>query len=209
MVWEAALLSISLIRTAERWYVQRGSEAFPVDGELPSTAELLTNGVGAVRAAASATAGGVPADRLALLSPVTTPCRVVAQAVNYPSHAQDAGVGEDPPPVFFRKSSASVSAPTGEVLRPGHVRLLDYELEVGLVMGHRLPIGAAVTDADLPGYVAAVVMCNDVSARDVQLEKASSTRASPIRPSPRPVPGWSCWTQRTSTGWAGCGCGCG
>jgi 2-keto-4-pentenoate hydratase/2-oxohepta-3-ene-1,7-dioic acid hydratase in catechol pathway len=113
----------------------------------------------------------VPADRLPLLSPVTTPCRVVAQAVNYRSHAQDAGVGEDPPPVFFRKSSASVSAPTADVIKPAHVRLLDYELEVGLVMGHQLPIGAAVTDADLPGYVAGLAMCNDVSARDVQLEK--------------------------------------
>ena len=88
--------------------------AFPVDAELPSTAELLTDGMGAVRVAASAGAGGVPAERLSLLSPVTTPCRVVAQAVNYRSHAQDAGVGDDPPPVFFRQSSASVSAPTGE-----------------------------------------------------------------------------------------------
>jgi 2-keto-4-pentenoate hydratase/2-oxohepta-3-ene-1,7-dioic acid hydratase in catechol pathway len=132
---------------------------------------LLTKGAGTVSAAASAGAGGVPADRLSLLSPVTTPCRVVAQAVNYRSHAQDAGVGDDPPAVFFRKSSASISGPTDDVVRPGHVRLLDYELEVGLVMGHQLPIGAAVTDADLPDYVAAVVMCNDVSARDVQLEK--------------------------------------
>jgi 2-keto-4-pentenoate hydratase/2-oxohepta-3-ene-1,7-dioic acid hydratase in catechol pathway len=127
--------------------------------------------VGTVRAAASARTGGVPAERLSLLSPVTTPCRVVAQAVNYRSHAEDAGAGDDPPPVFFRKSSASVSAPTGDVIRPAHVRLLDYELEVGLVMGHQLPVGAAVTDANLPGYVAAVVMCNDFSARDVQLEK--------------------------------------
>jgi len=108
---------------------------------------------------------------LGVSSPVTTPCRVVAQAVNYRSHAQESGVGEDRPPVFFRKSSASVSAPTGELRRPGHVRLLDYELEVGLVMGQRLPVGAVVTDAELPGYVAAVVMCNDVSARDVQLEQ--------------------------------------
>jgi 2-keto-4-pentenoate hydratase/2-oxohepta-3-ene-1,7-dioic acid hydratase in catechol pathway len=127
--------------------------------------------VGTVRAAASAAAGGVPADRLSLLSPVTTPCRVVAQAVNYRSHAQDTGVGNDPPPVFFRKSSASVSGPTGDVVRPAHVRLLDYELEVGLVMGSRLGIGTVVTDADLPGYVAGLVMCNDISARDVQLEK--------------------------------------
>jgi 2-keto-4-pentenoate hydratase/2-oxohepta-3-ene-1,7-dioic acid hydratase in catechol pathway len=160
-----------VIRSAEGWWVQRGRAAFPVDAELPSTAELLTDGVGAVHATASAGAGGVPAERLSLLSPVTTPCRVVAQAVNYRSHAQDTGVGDDPPPVFFRKSSASVSAPTGDLLRPSHVRLLDYELELGLVMGHRLPIGAAVTDADLPGQVAAVVMCNDFSARDVQLEK--------------------------------------
>jgi 2-keto-4-pentenoate hydratase/2-oxohepta-3-ene-1,7-dioic acid hydratase in catechol pathway len=165
------LLSINLIRTAERWWVQRGSLAVPVDAEISSTAELLTHGVGAVRAAASATAGGVPADRLPLLSPVTTPCRVVAQAVNYRSHAQDAGAGEDPPAVFFRKSSASVSAPTADVIRPAHVRLLDYELEVGLVMGRQLPVGAAVTDADLPGLVAGLVMCNDISARDVQLEK--------------------------------------
>jgi 2-keto-4-pentenoate hydratase/2-oxohepta-3-ene-1,7-dioic acid hydratase in catechol pathway len=164
-------LSINVIRTAERWWVQRESLAFPVDAELPSTAELLTKGMGAVHAAASAGVGGVPAERLSLLSPVTTPCRVVAQAVNYRSHAQDTGVGEDLPPVFFRKSSASVSGPTDDVVRPAHVRLLDYELEVGLVMGHQLPVGAAVTDANLPGYVAAVVMCNDVSARDVQLEK--------------------------------------
>jgi 2-keto-4-pentenoate hydratase/2-oxohepta-3-ene-1,7-dioic acid hydratase in catechol pathway len=95
----------------------------------------------------------MPADRLWLRSPVTTPCRVVAQAVNYPSHAEDAGVGEDPPPVYFRKSSASVSGPTDDVVRPRHVRLLDYELEVGLVMGHRLPVGAAVGDADLPDDV--------------------------------------------------------
>jgi len=168
---QGAHLSINVIQTADRWYVQRGSLAFPVDADAPSTAELLTNGAGAVRAAASATAGGVPADRLPLRSPVTTPCRVVAQAVNYRDHAQESGAGEDPPTVFFRKSSASVSAPIGGVSRPAHVRLLDYELEVGLVMGHRLPIGAAVTDADLPGYVAAVVMCNDLSARDVQLEK--------------------------------------
>ena len=51
------------------------------------------------------------------------------------------------------------------------MRLLDYELEVGLVIGRRLPLGTTVTDADLPSYVAGLVMCNDVSARDVQLEK--------------------------------------
>jgi hypothetical protein len=72
-----------VIRSAEGWWVPAGKRGVPVDAELPSTAALLTNGVGAVHATASAGAGGVPAERLSLLSPVTTPCRVVAQAVNY------------------------------------------------------------------------------------------------------------------------------
>jgi 2-keto-4-pentenoate hydratase/2-oxohepta-3-ene-1,7-dioic acid hydratase in catechol pathway len=124
-----------------------------------------------VRAAGSAVAGEIPVDQLALRSPVTTPCRVVAQAVNYRGHAQESGFGDNPPAVFFRKSSASVSGPTDDVVRPRHVRLLDYELEVGLVMGRRLEVGTTVTDSALPSYVAGLVMCNDVSARDVQLEK--------------------------------------
>jgi 2-keto-4-pentenoate hydratase/2-oxohepta-3-ene-1,7-dioic acid hydratase in catechol pathway len=127
-------LSIAVVRTAEGWYIQRGGEAFPVDAELPTTAALVTEGLGAVRAAASARAGGVPVDSLALLSPVTTPCRVVAQAVNYRSHARESGFGEDAPAVFCRKSSGSISGPTDGIARPGHVRLLDDELELGLVI---------------------------------------------------------------------------
>jgi hypothetical protein len=59
-------LSIDLIRTAEGWYVQRDDRAFPVDAELPTTAALLADGLEAVRAAASATAGAVPAGGLPL-----------------------------------------------------------------------------------------------------------------------------------------------
>jgi 2-keto-4-pentenoate hydratase/2-oxohepta-3-ene-1,7-dioic acid hydratase in catechol pathway len=143
-----------------------------VEAQLPTTAALVADdGLGAVRAAASAMAGGVPVDGLSLLSPVTTPCRVVAQAVNYRSHARESGFGEDPPAVFFRKSSGSISGPTDDIVRPAHVRLLDYEIEVGLVIGRRLGVGTVVRDAELAGHVAGLVMCNDLSARDVQLEK--------------------------------------
>jgi 2-keto-4-pentenoate hydratase/2-oxohepta-3-ene-1,7-dioic acid hydratase in catechol pathway len=113
----------------------------------------------------------VPVDGLSLLSPVTTPCRVVAQAVNYRSHARESGFGEDPPAVFFRKSSGSISGPADDIVRPAHVRLLDYEVELGLVIRRGPAAGTAVRDADLPGHVAGLVMCNDVSARDVQLTK--------------------------------------
>jgi 2-keto-4-pentenoate hydratase/2-oxohepta-3-ene-1,7-dioic acid hydratase in catechol pathway len=164
-------LSIAVVRTAEGWYVQRGGHAFPVEAELPTTAALVADGLGAVQAAASTRAGGVPVDGLSLLSPVTTPCRVVAQAVNYRSHARQSGFGEDPPAVFFRKSSGSISGPIDDIVRPAHVRLLDYEIELGLVIRRGPAAGTVVADADLPDHVAGLVMCNDVSARDLQLTK--------------------------------------
>ena len=164
-------LSVNVIRTADRWYVLRGGEAFPIDAAPASTATFLAEGWEPARTAVSVGERGVPVQGLSLRSPVTAPCRVVAQAVNYRSHGSETGVGADPPVVFFRKSSASISGPTDDLVRPRHVRLLDYELELGLVMGRRLGIGSTVTEADLPRYVAGLVMCNDVSARDVQLEK--------------------------------------
>ena len=113
----------------------------------------------------------MPVDGLSLLSPLTTPCRVVAQAVNYRSHARESGFGDDPPAVFFRKSSGSISGPTDDIVRPAHVRLLDYEIELGLVIRCGPAAGTAVRDADLADHVAGLIMCNDISARDVQLEK--------------------------------------
>jgi 2-keto-4-pentenoate hydratase/2-oxohepta-3-ene-1,7-dioic acid hydratase in catechol pathway len=89
---------------------------------------------------------------------------------NYASHVKDAGM--DPatiPLTFFRKASASISGPVDDVVRPAHVRFMDYEVEIGLVIGRDLAVGTELTEADLPDYVAGLVVTNDVSARDVQL----------------------------------------
>lgn len=161
-------MSTNVLRTTDGWWVARGDHAVPVDSTADTTAALITDR-DAVRAAAESTEDGTPITELELLSPLTTPCRVVAQMVNYRSHARDSGFTGDHPPAFFRKASGSVSSPTGSVIRPPHVRLLDYEVELGLVMGTRLPIGATVTD--LSTYVAGLVIANDVSARDVQLTR--------------------------------------
>jgi 2-keto-4-pentenoate hydratase/2-oxohepta-3-ene-1,7-dioic acid hydratase in catechol pathway len=162
-------VTITVLRTAERWWVRRGTQAFPVDADVSTTAALMTKGLMAVRAAHEHAVSGEPVEGLLLVSPITSPCRIVAQAVNYRSHARDTGFGNSSQTVFFRKSSASLSGPTDDVVLPSHVRLLDYEVELGLVMGRALAIGTTVTDQDLSHYVAGVVMCDDVSARDVQL----------------------------------------
>ncbi len=164
-------MTISVLRTPSAWYVERDGHAHPVDTDARTTAELLADRP-AVEKASAATAAGVPVAELDLLSPVTTPCRVVAQMVNYRSHARDSGFDPDRvEPTFFRKASGSVTGPFAPVTRPAHVTLLDYEVELGLVLGAPLTVGATVTDADLPGLVAGLVLTNDLSARDVQLRK--------------------------------------
>jgi 2-keto-4-pentenoate hydratase/2-oxohepta-3-ene-1,7-dioic acid hydratase in catechol pathway len=98
---------------------------------------------------------------------------VVAQATNFASHVKD--VGRDPaktPLTFFRKASGSVVGPFDDVVKPEHVKLLDYELEIGLVIGRELPVGTEITDANLADFVVGLVVTNDVSARDVQITKA-------------------------------------
>lgn len=114
----------------------------------------------------------MPVDSLSLVSPVTAPCRVVAQMTNYVSHVK--GAGMDPrtvPLTFFRKASGSISGPFDEVIKPRHVKLLDYEIEIGLVIGREIPVGTQFTASNLADFIAGLVVTNDISARDVQLTK--------------------------------------
>ena len=163
-------MSISVVRTLDGWWVLDGRLIRHVDTTAQTTRELLADRP-AVDAAVAGR-GGEPVAEHLILSPVTAPCRVVAQMVNYRSHATDSGI--DPgtvPASFFRKTSGSISGPTDDVVRPAHVRLLDYEVELGLVIGSEVALGTAVTAENLHEVVAGLVVTNDVSARDLQLPK--------------------------------------
>ena len=159
-------MTISVLRTADGWWVQTPDGAARVAISATTTAELLAD-----RAALTGGGGAaVPVSTLSLLSPVTTPCRVIAQMTNFASHVKDAGL--DPktiPLTFFRKSSASISGPFDPIVKPGHVKLLDYEVEIGLVIGRDIPVGTTISAQDLPDVIAGLVITNDVSARDIQL----------------------------------------
>lgn len=163
-------MSMSVLRTADAWWVLADGGAIKVDTPAVTTAELLADRAAVAAAPAARSAPAVALDRLSLVSPVTTPCRVVAQMTNFASHVTD--TGGDPakvPLTFFRKASGSIAGPSGDIVRPAHVRLLDYEVEIGVVIGAELPVGATVTAGDLDVLIAGLVVANDVSARDVQL----------------------------------------
>ena len=100
----AHFMTVSVLRTADAWWVKTPAGAAKID----TTATHHRRSCWPNRAAidAATTANTVAVDSLALLSPVTRPCRVVAQMTNFESHVKDAGM--DPasiPLTFFRKAS--------------------------------------------------------------------------------------------------------
>ena len=161
-------MTVSVLRTADSWWVKAPDGAVRIDTAAATTAALLADRTPIEAAAAGGNA--VAVDTLKLLSPVTRPCRVVAQMTNFESHVRDAGM--DPasiPLTFFRKASASINGPFDDIVKPQHVRLLDYEVEIGLVIGRPIPVGTAISDANLADVIAGLIVTNDVSARDIQL----------------------------------------
>jgi 2-keto-4-pentenoate hydratase/2-oxohepta-3-ene-1,7-dioic acid hydratase in catechol pathway len=169
-------VSARLARTADGWWTVTPAGLIRLDLPAATTAGLLADRVALAAAIEAAQAAGpqaaVPAESVDLLSPVTAPARVVAQAVNYRSHAVDSGFDPDAvPAAFFRKTSHSITGPAGDIIRPDGVGFLDYEVELGLVIGADLPVGTTVTDTNLARYVAALVVADDVSARQIQLTK--------------------------------------
>jgi 2-keto-4-pentenoate hydratase/2-oxohepta-3-ene-1,7-dioic acid hydratase in catechol pathway len=160
--------------------VPSGIAALPT--RFPTTAALIAAG----RAEVLAAAGRAPdfgATDVTLLSPVTAPCRVICQGANYRQHMIESGLNPDEKTfnMFFEKSDASVAPPVGEVVRPDHVRLLDYEIELGLVMGAGMTAARAVTPDDLPDVIFGLVIANDVSARDVQLPQTQFFKGKSYR----------------------------
>lgn len=163
-------MTVSILRTADDWWVHTPAGAARIATPAATTGELLAD-----RAAIQAAIGAgetVPVENLDLISPITVPCRVVAQMTNFASHVRDAGM--DPkkiPLTFFRKSSGSISGPNDDIVRPGHVRFLDYEAEIGLVVGREIPVGSVIKPETIADHIAGLVITNDISARDLQLPK--------------------------------------
>jgi acylpyruvate hydrolase len=105
-----------------------------------------------------------PLGAVTLLAPVPRPRAIFGIGLNYAEHARE--TGKEPPsaPIVFLKLPSSAAPPGGPVPCPAVVRRLDYEGELGVVMGPG-------------GQVAGYAVCDDVSARDLQGREPQWTRA--------------------------------
>ncbi|MBA4111493.1 MAG: fumarylacetoacetate hydrolase [Leptothrix sp. (in: Bacteria)] len=165
-----------------QWGVVFGDKVTPLPGSFPTTGDFVKHGLQAARSAAARDATLALAD-LAVLSPVTSNQQFVCQGINYPSHVRESGMDPDKLPfnTIFTKASSCLSGPFDDVIRPRHVRLLDYEIELGLVLKTDLLDEVSVRADNLHEYLAGVTIVNDVSARDVQLPQGQFYKGKSYR----------------------------
>ena len=101
-----------------------------------------------------------------LISPITADGSIYCQGLNYGAHAAEAQHHTRKSNLIFSKASSSLTGPFDDVVRPLEVELLDYEVEIGIVVRADLVAATKVTEAGIGEAIAGVVLSNDVSARD-------------------------------------------
>jgi 2-keto-4-pentenoate hydratase/2-oxohepta-3-ene-1,7-dioic acid hydratase in catechol pathway len=136
----------------------------PIICDAITTGELLSE-LESPRSLATTAATQIPASRL--LSPVTSGAQLICQGLNYATHAAEAQQHIRRSNLIFAKASSSLTGAFASIVRPPEVELLDYEVEIGLVIRQDILEATHITGANIGDVVAAVVLCNDVSARDV------------------------------------------
>jgi 2,4-diketo-3-deoxy-L-fuconate hydrolase len=179
----------TLVRFAEagtpstaRWGVQFGTRIAALPMQPPSTGELLAEHWDTLWHVAPGQAT-IPLESVRLLAPVTRNQQFICQGVNYRSHVKESGlrVEDFPFNTIFTKAASCITAADAPVARPPHVRLLDYEIELGLVLRRDLPANVLVDPNDLGAWLAGVTIVNDLSARDVQLPQGQFYKGKSYR----------------------------
>ena len=102
-----------------------------------------------------------------LLAPIEKPGKYLAIGMNYAKHLEESdrlGVARSAHQVWFNKQTTCIVGPY-DAIEPGPTEKLDYEVELGLVIGSR---AKNVSEVDALGHVFGYFVANDVSARDYQ-----------------------------------------
>ena len=167
---------------APAWGVVHARRIAPLAERYASTADFISEGQDAARASTPAQAH-LELDQATLLSPITRDRQFLCQGINYASHVRESGM--DPARIgfntLFTKAPSSLASAYDDVVRPAHVRLLDYEIELGLVMGRALRSPTTVGSGELHQWLAGVTIVNDITARDVQLPQGQFYKGKSYR----------------------------
>ena len=127
-------------------------------------------GDGVERAKAALTAGELPelegAERMRVGAPIARPTAVLCIGQNYAAHAAESGDSPPEVPILFFKHPNTVVGPMDDVAIPPSAATVDWEVELGVVIGTRARYLAS--DEEALASIAGFVVSNDVSERDYQ-----------------------------------------
>jgi 2-keto-4-pentenoate hydratase/2-oxohepta-3-ene-1,7-dioic acid hydratase in catechol pathway len=159
---------------------------FLADGGVAKVAELLKNG--------AAKTIDLTGQRVG--APIARPSAIYGIGLNYRDHAAEAGMELPSEPIVFSKPPNSIVGPTDPIIIPPGATKVDWEVELGVVIGRRAAYLASPDEA--AEYIAGYVAVNDVSERAWQLERpgqwwkgkafATSNPAGPYLVTPNEVP---------------------
>jgi 2-keto-4-pentenoate hydratase/2-oxohepta-3-ene-1,7-dioic acid hydratase in catechol pathway len=138
--------------------------------ELPrEMSVLLSAGPDALRRASSAASNAksrLALDAVRLAAPIARPPKFLAIGLNYADHVAEAGIEAPKLPTVFNKQSTCVNGPNDPVWMPRISHVLDYEGELGFVIGRRC---RHVPRDRAHEVIAGYFVVNDVTIRDWQL----------------------------------------
>lgn len=94
--------------------------------------------------------------------------KFICIGLNYADHAAESGLAVPSEPVVFMKATSAITGPNDNVIKPRHSTKLDWEVELGIVIGKH---ASYVELEEAMDYIAGYCVINDVSERNFQLER--------------------------------------
>jgi 2,4-diketo-3-deoxy-L-fuconate hydrolase len=148
-------------------------------GRIRDLSTVLLDIGGDVLAPASlARLAEIPTDSLPLVegSPRLGPCvagigKFICIGLNYADHAEETGATPPAEPVIFSKATSAVCGPNDDIIQPRGSTKLDWEVELGVVIGRS---ARYVDESEALDYVAGWCLINDVSERAFQFDRGGT-----------------------------------
>ncbi len=101
--------------------------------------------------------------------PVEGISKIICIGLNYSDHAKEAGLAVPSEPIIFMKPTTALCGPDDDTIKPPHADRLDWEVELGVVIGRKAQY---VAEEDAKAYVAGYCVINDVSERRFQMQSS-------------------------------------
>jgi len=138
---------------------------------------VVREGVGALSRITdfAASAPSVPLASVRLLAPIERPGKYLAIGMNYRKHVEEGaklGIAEPKKQLWFNKQTTSITGPYDGIVKPDVSDQVDYEVELGVVIGDA---AKHVSAANAPDHIFGYFVANDVSTRDWQFHSQTMT----------------------------------